>query len=75
MIKMYQTGEMEFQEELSDLDVHCLLRPVWSNLLRFFMVKFNPFALRMTKTPWSFGHFECSRVNLLILKPGNLIII
>ena len=23
---------------------------------------FSPTALRMTKTQWSFGHFECSRV-------------
>ena len=24
---------------------------------------FNPIALRMAKTLWSFGHSECSRVN------------
>ena len=24
---------------------------------------FNPIALRMAKTSWSFGHSECNRVN------------
>ena len=31
-----------------------------SRLLR----KFNPVALKMAKTPWSFGHFECKKVNV-----------
>ena len=26
---------------------------------------FNPFALRTSKTPWSFGRSECKRVNHL----------
>ena len=28
---------------------------------------FNPIALRMAKTQWSFGHSECSRVNKAFL--------
>ena len=28
----------------------------------FSMVIFNPIALRMAKTLWSFGHSECNRV-------------
>ena len=27
------------------------------------MKAFHPFALRMVKTPWSFGCSECNRVN------------
>ena len=26
----------------------------------------NPFALRMAKTPQSFGHFECNRVKMIL---------
>ena len=25
----------------------------------------NPIALRMAKTPWSFGHSECNRLNIV----------
>ena len=31
---------------------------------RAFQIMINPIALRMAKTPWSFGHSECIRVNL-----------
>ena len=34
----------------------------------------NPIALRMAKTPWSFGHSECNRgKGLLLQKIGNLV--
>ena len=33
-------------------------------LLQSFGWDFNPFALRMAKTLWSFGHSECKRVKL-----------
>ena len=36
--------------ELNEVDWHRVKR------------KFNPFALRMAKTPWSFGRSECKRV-------------
>ena len=31
---------------------------------------FNPIALRMAKTLWSFGRFECNRVKLFYMKCG-----
>ena len=29
-------------------------------------LKFNPTALKTAKTPWSFGRFECDRVNCIV---------
>ena len=45
----------------------CLLcwSEMGSGLLMFYdeqHLSFNTIALRMTKTPQSFGHFECNRV-------------
>lgn len=31
----------------------------------------NPFALRMTKTLWSFGHSECTRVKTIFITFGQ----
>ena len=33
---------------------------------------FNPIALKMAKTLWSFGHFECNRVNKKISNTDTL---
>ena len=34
-------------------------------------VRFNSIALRMAKTPYSFGHSECNRVNNTGIHPNN----
>ena len=35
---------------------------------------FNPIALRMAKTLWSFGRSECSRIKNLVIAVGHSIV-
>ena len=43
--------------DFSKLNSH---RFVYTTIMDFLL--FNPIALKTVKTPWSFGHSECSRV-------------
>ena len=43
--------------------LHCLPIVILVHSL-FYAFSFNPVALRMAKTPFSFGRSECNRVNI-----------
>ena len=62
------TNIIDTVEQLSpDLTLICIIHHCVFLILK--SERCNPIALRMTKTPelQSFGHSECSRVNVLIL--------
>ena len=44
------------------LGVPILKHIIVTNKLEEQVFPFNPIALRMAKTLWSFGHYECNRI-------------
>ena len=55
-------------------DIHVQSGNLFPEVFSFFSlpVTFNPIALRMAKTLWSFGHSECNRVKERVLFPSNM---
>ena len=56
----YVTWGTSFDEIPVSLD--CCITGLWQPINRNYV--FNPIALRMAKTPQSFGHSECNRVKV-----------